>query len=191
MKLSQSLKLFIGFATGIYVLLPLTFIPLWFLAVASVALSAQYSENPPMIFFLVMFGIFTLVGLFSVLHITLPVFYLIHLIKNHAANDTFRILTAVGLYLLPWLAMPVYFFLVILPSNPPGWMLTAPPKPEVPPEPVAEIAPQGNIQATTGQPEPQSEPKPSRKRTAKNAPTPSKEETQVGLKPVGESDDHA
>jgi hypothetical protein len=49
--------------------------------------------------------------------------YIVHLIKNNAALELYRILLALGIVFAPILAMPLYFFIYIWPDTPPAWAL--------------------------------------------------------------------
>jgi len=60
---------------------------------------------------------------FSALHFILVVFYLAHIVTNHAAPGLGRILFAVGIFLVPGIVMALYFLLYILPEKPPPWAL--------------------------------------------------------------------
>jgi hypothetical protein len=55
---------------------------------------------------------------FSLVQLSLQVFYVIHEIKNKALNDTYRILFAIGTFLLPYVAMPIYFFAFLWKDQP-------------------------------------------------------------------------
>lgn len=62
-------------------------------------------------------------AVFSALHFILVVFYIAHIITNHAAPGLGRIVFAVGIFLVPVAVMVVYFLLYILPEEPPAWAL--------------------------------------------------------------------
>jgi hypothetical protein len=58
-----------------------------------------------------------------ILQFVLIPFYLIHVIKNVTASETFRILLGVGLFFLPFVAMPAYYYLYIWLDQPPVWAI--------------------------------------------------------------------
>ena len=68
-------------------------------------------------------GLFVLGAVLATLHFILVVFYLSHIITNHAAPGLGRILFAVGIVLVPGAVMALYFLLYILPEEPPPWAL--------------------------------------------------------------------
>lgn len=125
MKLSKPVKILIGAGTGAYVLFPLLLFFIWLLAVFTVLVTSNYQGEPPPIFFVLFSLMFPVICLVNLLHLVLVSFYIIHMIKNDAANETLRVLLALGLFFLPWLAMPLYFLIYILPNQPPEWALIA------------------------------------------------------------------
>jgi hypothetical protein len=126
MKMNKPLKMILGLATGAYALFQVFFIPIWLLSVFTAMLSINTRGDPPPIFFFTFFGMFPLICLFNVLHFVLLPVYIIHIIKNAAGNEVYRILIGIGLFFLPWLALPVYFLISIWPENPPSWALADP-----------------------------------------------------------------
>jgi hypothetical protein len=142
MKLSKTVKYLVGALTLLYMLLPLVFIPIWFLSVFGIAVSSERGGGPPPIIFFTWLGMMFFIILINVVHIGLVSFYVVHNIKNREGNDTARILLGVGTFFLPWLAMPFYYFIYVWPDNPPEWALekpgylpsVVPPEPMVPAE---------------------------------------------------------
>lgn len=128
MTLSRPLRVLVGVATAVYVILPLVFaalvvlvalgFPLW------LTLNAQPGDAPPPVIIpLFVFGVTPLQCLLIPLAFGLISFYLVHIIKNEAALETYRILLALGVVFLPFVAMPIYFLIYIWPETPPAWAL--------------------------------------------------------------------
>jgi hypothetical protein len=70
-------------------------------------------------------GLVVLGAVFAALHFILVVFYISHIITNHAVPGLARILFVVGTFLVPVVVMAVYFFIYILPEEPRPWALKA------------------------------------------------------------------
>lgn len=68
-------------------------------------------------------AVLALGAVLAALHFILVVFYLAHIVTNHAAPGLGRILFAIGIFLVPVAVMAVYFLLYILPEEPPAWAL--------------------------------------------------------------------
>jgi hypothetical protein len=54
----------------------------------------------------------------ALLHVSLTIFYLWHMAKNHSLPVSIRIILLPALLLLPLVAMPVYCVLYVLPDRP-------------------------------------------------------------------------
>jgi len=144
MKLNKTFKIIVGLATGSYLLLPILFIVIWMTALVSGIAGSNQAEPPP-IFFVILFSMFPLICLVNLLHFGVQIFYIIHIIKNKTANETYRILSGIGMFILPWLAAPIYYFIYVWPDDPPDWALdpTGQPEPILPPTPVTYPAAEG------------------------------------------------
>lgn len=130
MRLSRFVRVLIGLGTAVYILLPFLFVALWLLIAFGVPLLLAFSDwqrgqPPTFIFFpIFVFGLTTpLQCLFVPLYFLLTGVYLVHLVKNNAALELYRVLLALGLVFAPMIAMPVYFFLYFWPDRPPAWAL--------------------------------------------------------------------
>jgi hypothetical protein len=126
MSLNKPWKILVGVATGGFLTFPLIFVAMWFLMMMGMMVMANTNDNSFPIFMLPMFLVFMIMPFMTVLQFVLTPFYLIHIIKNNAANEIYRILLAIGLYFIPYLAMPIYFFMYIWPETPPNWAQAAP-----------------------------------------------------------------
>ena len=128
MTLNRTAKILVGLGTAIVVLFPFLMAALIIMPAFMMPMMGGREPDPAIfpVFFSVFFLIFPLMFLFIFLQIGLMVFYIIHIIKNNAASELFRILSGVGLYIMPYLAMPFYYFVYILPETPPDWALAAP-----------------------------------------------------------------
>ncbi len=124
--LSKSLKTLLGVATAIYIMLPILFLFLYILFFIAMILTEAESSGSPIILGTVMCGVFAFMPLAGILSVAIIIFYIIHLIKNQAANDTYRILTAIGLHLMPYVAIPFYYLVYIRPEQPPAWAQQTP-----------------------------------------------------------------
>jgi len=125
MRLSPNLKLLVALAT----IAPLVgiFSSGAFMATVAVSLWDHWAKYLPMrtVESIGWSGVLVLGAVFAALHFILVVFYISHIITNHAAPGLGRILFAVGLFLLPGVVMAVYFLLYILPEEPHPWALKA------------------------------------------------------------------
>ena len=117
MKVSKSVKWIIGIATAWSVLNPIVFIALvfvlpWDLIVhdASVFMNSTLVK--------IALG---LLGLTIVNQLALMVFYLIHVVKNSAAEESVRIVLGLGFFFMTVVAMPVYYYLYVWRETPPEW----------------------------------------------------------------------
>ena len=123
MRLSPNLKFLVALAT----IAPLAGILFSgaFMAAVAVGLWDHWAKYLPMqaVESIGWSGLFVLGAVLSALHFILVVFYISHIITNHAAPGLGRILFAVGIFLVPGVVMAVYFLLYILPEEPPPWAL--------------------------------------------------------------------
>ena len=123
MSLSPILKIVVALAT----LVPLAaiLIPLVFMAFVAIGLwdkVAPYLDSQ--VVESLGWAALLPVGLVSaVLHATLVVFYLSHIITNDPAPGALRVLFASSLFIVPLLAMPLYCCIYVLPLEPPAWAL--------------------------------------------------------------------
>lgn len=132
MKLSKSVKLLVGIGTFFDVVAPcLLAIGIWFVVFAT-ALSfstpgtSHPADNFPVIFSL---GFLVAIGFaffYSFVRLALDAFYIVHIIKNTAGSQVWRILSGIGLFVFPFLAMPFYYLVYVWPNQPPEWALEKP-----------------------------------------------------------------
>lgn len=117
MNVSKPVKILVGFLTAFAVLFPFVIAPAFmmffmfspgFSFFDPQSISNPYDLQKTM--FPMMMVLYPLMMCFSLVHLGLQIFYIIHEIKNKALNDTYRILFAIGTFLLPYVAMPIYFF---------------------------------------------------------------------------------
>jgi len=122
LPLSKTLKIVIGAATAWLAVYPLLFFVVWLSFPLSMMLSQRYPRmvGVPAAGFM---AIFPLHCLTIVLMMTLSAFYLIHIIKNNAANDVIRVILGVGCFYMPFIAMPIYYYLFIWSDPPPESVL--------------------------------------------------------------------
>ena len=117
MRVSQPVKKIVGIATAWDALNPIVFI--LFLLI----LPWNLITVDPALFFasnLVVLGL-VLLGLTVVVHIALLVYYLIHVVKNLAAEESVRIVLGLGFFFMSTIAMPLYYYLYIWRDTPPDW----------------------------------------------------------------------
>lgn len=126
MKMTRPTKIFIGIATLLVASLPFVIMALAFLPMVAMPFAMQSLEDglgflPP--FFGFFFLLFPVMMCITFLQLGLMIFYIIHIVKNKAGAEVYRILTAIGLYFLPFFAMPFYYLVYIWPEEPPEWAL--------------------------------------------------------------------
>ncbi len=117
MRVSQPVRKIVGIATAWDVLNPIVFI--LFLLI----LPWDLITFDPALFFasnLVVLGL-VLLALTGVIHIALLVYYLIHVVKNAAAEESVRIVLGLGFFFMSYIAMPLYYYLYIWRESPPDW----------------------------------------------------------------------
>ena len=128
MKLSNPLRIAIGFATVWQALYPLLFLAVWLSMVLGMVGFGLAPETAPEegapVFLVAFLAIFPLHCLTMLLQMGLMGFYLVHVIKNTVALDTLRIILGVGLFCMPFIAMPVYYYLYVWLDEPPEWART-------------------------------------------------------------------
>jgi len=125
MPLSPSLKMVVTLAT----LAPLAAasIPVVFMAFVAMGLwdkVAPYLDSQATESF-TWSALLAMSFVLAVLHASLVVFYLCHIITNGPAPAALRALFALGLFLIPLLAMPLYCCVYVLPRRPPLWAVDA------------------------------------------------------------------
>lgn len=119
MNINKPVKILIGFLTVFAVIFPFFIIPIFMMSFMFSSgfpfFDPQSVPNPNEIQFMlpVMMVSFPLMMCYSFVQLGLQIFYVIHVIKNTAINDAYRILFAIGTFMLPYVAMPVYFFLYV------------------------------------------------------------------------------
>lgn len=125
--LSNSLKIVIGGATAWLTLYPFLFFLVWLSFPLSMMLGERFEWMGwfPAAGFM---AIFPLHCLTIALMMGLGVFYLVHIIKNNAANDVVRVILGVGCFYMPFIAMPVYYYLFIWSDPPPVSVLKQAPE---------------------------------------------------------------
>ena len=117
MNVSKPVKILVGFLTAFAVFFPFVIAPLFmmvFMFSSGFPFFDPQSMTNPSDFYQTMFPMmmvfYPLMMCFSLVHLGLQIFYVIHEIKNKALNDNYRILFAIGTFMLPYVAMPIYFF---------------------------------------------------------------------------------
>ena len=117
MNISKPVKILIGCLTAFAILFPFIIMPgfmmLFLFGFGFPFVEAQSFTNPsdfPRTMFPMMMLFYPVIMCFSLVQLSLQIFYVIHEIKNKALNDTYRILFALGTFFLPYIAMPIYFF---------------------------------------------------------------------------------
>lgn len=124
MKNNILLKTLLGVATGLYLLMPVLAIGVWFLTFPMTAFFSIRNNSEPPILFFVGFALFMATMLFTnLLHFIIVPTYIVLLLRNNSAQEIIRIILGIGLFFIPFLAAPIYFLIYILPTNPPGWAL--------------------------------------------------------------------
>lgn len=124
MSISKPVKILIGVLTVFAVIFPFIIMPVFMMFFMSSSgfpfFDPQSVPNPNDIEAMLpfMFVFYPLMMCFSVVQLGLQIFYIIHVIKNKALTDTFRILFAIGTFLLSYVAMPIYFFVYLWKDNP-------------------------------------------------------------------------
>jgi hypothetical protein len=120
--LSNSLKIVIGAATLWQSIYPLLFFAVWLIFPLSMMAGERFEGMTrfPLAGFM---AIFPLHCVTIVIMMGLGVFYLVHIIKNNAANDVIRIILGIGCFYMPFVAMPIYYYLFIWSDPPPESVL--------------------------------------------------------------------
>jgi len=125
MNISKPVKILVGFLTAFAVLFPFVIMPafMMFFVFSSgfpffdpQSISTPYQLQRTL--FPMMMVLYPAIMCFSLVHLGLQIFYIIHEIKSKALNDTYRILFAIGTFLLPYVAMPIYFFAYLWKDSP-------------------------------------------------------------------------
>lgn len=117
MNVSKPVKWVVGIATAWSVLNPIIFIALVFV------LPWDWIVVDPAVFMNstgVQIGL-GLLGLTIVNQLVLMVFYLVHVVKNSAAEESVRIVLGLGFFFMTVVAMPVYYYLYVWRDVPPHW----------------------------------------------------------------------
>lgn len=117
MTISKPVKWIVGIATAWSVLNPVLFIAL------ILVLPWDLIVLDPVIFMdsiLVQLAL-GLLGLTIINQLALMVFYLVHVAKNSAAEESVRIVLGLGFFFMTVVAMPVYYYLYIWRDVPPHW----------------------------------------------------------------------
>ena len=123
MILSKPMKIFIGFATLLYLLLPVIFFLLWLFFVLPMYLGSTNVDNLMMLFkniFMVMIPVSCIV---MAIMFGLLAFYVAHAIKKQDASDAIRMISILAILLFPYIGMPFYYAVFILMPKPPSWAL--------------------------------------------------------------------
>jgi hypothetical protein len=125
MKITATVKFFVGLATTWFLLYPLLFLVIFIVGfVSDFFISSRPSQADPILPYSLIGGVFILLHCSTILlGFGLDAFYLIHVIKNTTASETARILFGIGIFFLPFIAMPVYYYLYIWLEKPPEWAL--------------------------------------------------------------------
>jgi hypothetical protein len=119
MKLSKPVKIIIGILTLFVVLYPFVIMPAFmFFFMFNFTIPVLETSAVPTIemidsFFPLMMAFYPLMMCFSGIQLGLQIFYIIHIIKHKALEDTFRILFAIGSFMMPYVAMPIYFIVYL------------------------------------------------------------------------------
>ena len=123
MKISTPIKAVIGLLTLGAVLFPFVILPVMMIVFITSTNFLYYPHMAPQLFdveavlpFMMVF--YLLMMCFSLVHLGLQIFYVIHEIKNKTLTDTMRILFTIGLFFLPYIAMPIYFFAYLWKDTP-------------------------------------------------------------------------
>jgi len=114
MQISPVVRILVGVLTALEVFsLPILFITMrWVLPTLT-------GETDTQGYFV---GFFFLVFCsFGLINSVMPIFYLIHVIKNKFAAEALRVIFGLGCLFLPWIAMPIYYYLFIWRDQPPAW----------------------------------------------------------------------
>lgn len=123
MNLSKPAKIAVGVATLLVVLIPVGIILLWLSLVVPLFMADPTSDFPFQYFDMIMPVMFTFGCLINVLIYGMVAFYIIHAVKNQAANDIIRIIALLAIFFFPYLGMPFYYVIYMLMSPPPAWAL--------------------------------------------------------------------
>jgi hypothetical protein len=125
MNISKPVKILVGFLTAFAILFPFVigpFFMMFFMLGSGFSFFDPQSMREPGDFYRIIFPMmmvfYPVMMCFSLVQLSLQVFYVIHEIKNRALNDTYRILFAIGTFLLPYVAMPIYFFAFLWKDQP-------------------------------------------------------------------------
>ena len=123
MILSKPMKIFIGFATLLYLLFPAIFFLLWLLYVVPAYLGSTNVDDLMILYKNIFLASIPLGCIVMATMFGLLAFYVIHAIKNQDASDTIRLFSGLAIVLFPYIGMPIYYVIFILMSKPPSWAL--------------------------------------------------------------------
>lgn len=123
MTLSKPIKIAVGVATVIVMLLPMGLFLIWISFAFPFFMGNPDSDFPFQYFDMMMAVVFPMICLINILIYGLIAFYIIHAVKNQAANDVIRIIALLAIFFIPYLGMPIYYVIYILMSTPPSWAL--------------------------------------------------------------------
>ena len=117
------MKIFIGFATLLYLLLPIIFFLLWLLYVVPMYLGSTNVDDLMMLYKNIFMASIPLGCIVLTIIFGLLAFYVNHAIKNKEASEAIRLISVLSIIFLPYIGMPLYYILFILMPNPPSWAL--------------------------------------------------------------------
>ena len=112
MKLSQGLKLIVGFFTFLpYLLIPYYLYQFFHFFIDMIHQGINHGEPDPVVVLGTMAPMFVAIGLLSLTSIGLLIFYIIHVVNNKIIDGNERILWVLLFVFAGLIAFPIYFFM--------------------------------------------------------------------------------
>lgn len=127
MRLSKPVIWIVGIATVWSVVNPLAFAALVFvLPWDLIVINPAFFMASELVTFSLILVVLTIIN-----QICLLVFYLFHIVKNSAAEESVRIVLGLGFFFMAYVAMPLYYYLYIWRDVPPHWAAAEIEEPEL------------------------------------------------------------
>lgn len=117
------MKIFIGFATLLYLLFPVIFFVLWMFIVLPAYLGSTNVDDLMMLYKNIFVVTIPLGCIVMIIMFGLLAFYIAHVYKNQDASDAIRLISILAILLFPYIGLPFYYAVFILMPKPPSWAL--------------------------------------------------------------------
>ncbi len=135
MILSRQAKINLGILTGLVVIFPFLVIPafmtFFFFNFTDPAADPETLQPAVRVALL---AFYPAMMCFSLVHLAMALFYMVHQVRNKALNELTRALYVVGTFLMGPIVMPAYFILQVWPETPAETALEKAEEGYIPPE---------------------------------------------------------